>query len=182
MTLFKKRDKNIEHMSWSSKTMSVEEYQELERLSEDCRYEYINGKAYKRKGVSVGHDCIARNIWTALNSQLRSGPCRIFSSGVQVLLEETQNNRLHYVYPDNTITCNCADWRPHNTLIETPRVVIEILAPDTETKDRGVKFKAYQNSPTVQEIVLVNQYYPYVEIWQRDEEHPENPHAWHYRH
>ena len=30
--------------------------------------------------------------------------------------------------------------------------------------------------------MLVNQYFPLVEVWQRNEEHPENPDAWLYRH
>ncbi len=50
------------------------------------------------------------------------------------------------------------------------------------TRDRGIKFKAYQSCPTIQEIVLVNQYFPSVEVWQRNVEQPENPHVWRYRH
>lgn len=30
--------------------------------------------------------------------------------------------------------------------------------------------------------MLVNQFLPYVEVWQRNEEHPDNPKAWHCRH
>jgi hypothetical protein len=42
-----------------------------------------------------------------------------------------------------------------------------------------VKFKAYQGCPTIQEIVLMSQFAPYVEIWQRDEL---DTATWHYRH
>src|SRR5262249_54893386 len=86
----------------------------------------------------------------------------------------------HYVYPDGTISCNAADWRRGNTLVEVPRIVVEVLSPSTETRDRGVKFRAYQNCSTIQEIVLVNQYFPLVEVWRRNEEHPDNLAAWHY--
>jgi Uma2 family endonuclease len=58
---------------------------------------------------------------------------------------------------------------------------VEVLSPSTESRDRGIKFKAYQYCPTVQEIVLINQYLPLVEVWQRNEEHPENTNAWHFR-
>lgn len=58
-------------------------------------------------------------------------------------------------------------------------MVVEVLSPGTETKDRGSKSKAYQNCPTIQEIVLVGQFAQYVEIWQRDELDTEQ---WHYRH
>lgn len=66
--------------------------------------------------------------------------------------------------------------------VEAPRVVVEVLSPSTETRDRGVKFKAYQHCPTIQEVVLVNQYFPSVEVWQRNVEHAENPHTWLYHH
>src|SRR5262249_11703843 len=74
---------------------------------------------------------------------------------------------------------NDTDWRPENTLIKSPRVVIEMLSPSTEARDRGVKFKAYQRCPTMQEIVLMSQFARYAEIWQRDDQDSAN---WHYRH
>jgi Uma2 family endonuclease len=86
------------------------------------------------------------------------------------------------VYPDTIVSCHASDWRRGNTLVEAPCVVVEVLSPGTETKDRGMQFKAYQSCPTIQEIVLVNQYFPSVEVWQRNAEHPEDPHAWLYRH
>jgi Uma2 family endonuclease len=42
--------------------------------------------------------------------------------------------------------------------------------------------RGFPYTSTIQEIVLVNQYYSSVEVWQRDAEHPENPNAWYYRH
>jgi len=98
---------------------------------------------------------------------------------VQVLLGTKKDSKKHYVYPDVTVSCAAADRRPENTLIESPRVVIEVLSPSTEARDRGVKFKAYQGCPTMQEIVLMSQFAPYVEIWQRDDQ---DITAWHYRH
>jgi Uma2 family endonuclease len=79
------------------------------------------------------------------------------------------------------VSCNAADSQSENTLIESPRVVIEVLSPGTETKDRGAKFKAYQNQETIQEIVLVSRFARYIEVWQRDEQDPNNPKAWLYR-
>jgi Uma2 family endonuclease len=58
-------------------------------------------------------------------------------------------------------------------------VVIEVLSPDTEARDRDVKFKAYQGCPTIQEIVLMSQFAQYMEIWQRDDQ---DIAAWNYRH
>ena len=159
--------------------MSEAAFHELEQLSPDHKYEYLNGMAYLMSGGSVAHDRITRNVGYALDSQLRSGPCRAFGVDVQVLLGTKKNNKKHYAYPDATISCDAADRRPENTLIESPRVVIEVLSPSTEARDRGVKFKAYQGCPTMQEIVLMSQFAQYVEIWQRDDQ---DIAAWNYRH
>lgn len=159
--------------------MSEAAFHELEHLSPDCKYEYLNGMAYLMSGGSVVHDRISWNVGHALDSQLRSGPCRAFGVDVQVLLGTKKNSKKHYAYPDATVSCNVTDRRPENTLIESPRVVIEVLSPSTEARDRGVKFKAYQGCPTMQEIVLMSQFAQYVEIWQRDNQ---DTNTWHYRH
>ena len=159
--------------------MSEAEFHELEQISRDRKYEYIDGMAYLISGGSVAHNRIIRNIGYALDSWLRTGPCRAFGVDVQVLLGTKKNSKKHYAFPDATVSCNAADRRPENTLIESPRVVFEVLSPGTEARDRGVKFKAYQGCPTIQEIVLMSQFAPYVEIWQRDDQDSD---SWHYRH
>lgn len=166
--------------TWPSRggAMSEEEYHELEHLNPDRRYEYIAGSAYMMSGGSVGHDRITRNVGIALDRYL-SGTCTTFGVDVQVLVGAKKNGRKHYMYPDTTVSCNQADSRIDNTLIESPKVVVEVLSPSTETKDRGVKFKTYQKCPTIQEIVLVSQFAQYVEIWQRD---TQNAEVWRYRH
>jgi Uma2 family endonuclease len=162
--------------------MAEEQYHELEHLSPDRKYEYIDGIAYMMSGGSVAHDRIAYNARLALDGHLLSHACTVFGADVQVFLARKKNGKPHFVYPDATVSCDVADSRSDNTLIESPRVVVEVLSPGTETKDRGAKFKAYQNQETIQEIVLVSQFAQYVEVWQRNEQDPNNPKAWLYRH
>ena len=159
--------------------MSEAAFHELEQLTPDHKYEYLNGMAYLVSAGSVAHDRITRNVGYALDSQFRMGPRRAFGVDVQVLLRTNKDGKKHYVYPDGTVSCDAVDRRPENMLIESPRVVIEVLSPSTEARDRGVKFKAYQGCPTLQEIVLMSQFAPYVEIWQRDDRDSD---TWHYRH
>jgi Uma2 family endonuclease len=167
--------------NWPSRggVMSEAEFHELERLSPDRKYEYLNGVAYLMSGGSVAHDRITRNVGYALDSQLRSGPCRAFGVDVQVLLGMKKDGKKHYAYPDATVSCEAADRRPENTLIASPRGVIEVLLPSTEARDRGVKFRAYQGCPTMQEIVLMSQFAQYVKIWQRGDQ---DVAVWDYRH
>src|SRR5947209_18068709 len=81
--------------NWPSRggAMSEAAFHELEHLSPDRKYEYLNGMAYLMSGGSVAHDCISRNVGYALDSQLRSGPCRAFGVDVQVLLGEKKTAR-----------------------------------------------------------------------------------------
>jgi Uma2 family endonuclease len=176
--------RDTEHPDWprSGKWMSEEEYHELEKLSPDRKYEYINGRAYMMSGGSVAHDLIGFNMRVLLAQALRGKSCRVFGPDVQVLVGIRKNGRPHYVYPDTTVSCNPTDSYLNNTLIESPQVVVEVLSPGTEVRDRGIKLKAYQQRPSIQEVVLVSQFAQHVEVWQRNEQEPDDPKAWLYRH
>ncbi|HEY3992752.1 MAG TPA: Uma2 family endonuclease, partial [Ktedonobacteraceae bacterium] len=132
MAMFSRQDGNFEQTDWHGKVMSETEYHELEQLSPDRKYEYINGRVYMMSGGSVAHDLLSHNMRVALNRRLRSGSCRAFGADVQVLPGKKKNGKPHFVYPDTTVSCNAADSRRDNTLIEAPRVVIEALSPGTE--------------------------------------------------
>jgi Uma2 family endonuclease len=49
-------------------------------------------------------------------------------------------------------------------------MVVEVLSPSTEKIDRGRKLEAYKLSPSMQEIVLINQFVQAVEVYRRDEQ------------
>lgn len=168
-------------LNWPKRggAMSEEEFHELERLNPDYRYEYINGRVYMMSGGTVEHDLIVDNVRAVLRSRLRSSPCNTFGENVQVQLGIKRSGKPHFVYPDTTVSCVAEDIREGNTLVESPKLVVEVLSPGTETKDRGVKFRAYQKCSTIQEIVFINQYAPHVENWQRDEQ---DTTLWHSRH
>ena len=182
MAQFSRQDGYFDQTDWRGRAMSEEEYHELELLSPERKYEYINGRAYMMSGGSIEHDLITYNIRVALNRHLRPGPCRVFGVDVQTLLGKKKNGKPHFVYPDATVSCDEDDQRRGNTLVRAPRVVVEILSPGNEARDRGIKFKAYQHCETIQEIVLVNQFMPHVEVYQRSAEDPQNLKAWRSRH
>ena len=102
---------------------------------------------------------------TALDRNFRTGPCFVQGSDVRVRVSPSR-----YFYPDVAVSCDVADRRRGNTLIRSPRVVVEVLSPSTEKVDRSDKLRAYQACPTIQEIVLISQFAPYVEMYRRDRE------------
>ncbi len=156
--------------SYSGEAMSVEVYLQLDRNSPNAKYEYLDGVARLMSGGSVGHDRIARNTAHLIEEQFLSGPCTVFGSDVQVHIGVKPNGRDDYVYPDVTVSCDVADRRRGNTLIRSPRIVVEVLSPSTEHVDRGKKLEIYKGCATIQEIVLISQFERHVEVYRRDEE------------
>jgi len=150
--------------------MSVEAYLHLDQRTPDAKYEYLDGVARLMAGGSVGHDRIAYNIRAALEENFLSGPCTVFGPEVQTLVGTKSNGRPDYYYPDVIVSCDVADRRRDNQLIQSPRIVFEVLSPSTEPIDRGRKLKTYKACPSVQEILLVSQFARHVEAYRRGED------------
>lgn len=145
--------------------MSVHEYFRLDGIAPDRKYEYQYDAVRLMAGGSKEHDDIAFNTRALLKQEFLSGPCSVQGSDMRVQVSEAA-----YFYPDVTITCDIDDRRRGNKLIRSPHIVVEVLSPSTEKIDRGDKLKANQACPTIQEIVLIDQFAPHVEVYQRDEQ------------
>jgi len=156
-----------QHIPQSGEYMTVEEYFQLDITTPMLKYEYQDGKVRLMAGGSIEHDAIAFNMRTALNERFSSGPCFVYGSDMRVQVSETEGT---YFYPDVTISCDVTDRRRGNKLIRSPRVVIEVLSPSTEKDDRTSKLLAYQAYPTIQEVVLISQFAPHVEVYRRPKE------------
>ena len=70
-----------------------------------------------------------------------------------------------YYYPDVFVTCSETDRDRHAK--SEPILIIEVLSPSTERTDRIEKRDAYKLLPSVMEYVLVEQDFPFVEIYRR---------------
>jgi Uma2 family endonuclease len=128
--------------------MSLEEYLALDRDSFETRYEYIDGHVYMLAGGTANHSIISANIIRELGS-------------LCVRISETR-----YVYPDASVSCNAQDRGQVDTL-QYPRLVVEVLSPSTEGRDRGRKFGYYRACPTIQEYVLVDTQRQAVDVYRR---------------
>jgi Uma2 family endonuclease len=111
----------------------VEEYFLLEKNNPDTCYEYLDGYIYAMSGGTFNHDTIKSNLQRILWGLLRGGKCRVYSSDMRVYI-----SRERYFQPDVTVTCDPRD-RGTGDLLQSPRLVIEVLSPSTELKDRTWK-------------------------------------------
>ncbi len=143
--------------------MSIEEYLEWEPRQE-TRYEYVYGEVLAMTGGTIPHNDIALNFYRALYPHIRARGCRVNVSDVKLQVSESSP----YYYPDLIVSCDARDLNARK-FIQYPKLIVEVLSPGTEGYDRGGKFTAYRNMPTLQEYVLVDSEKVSVECYRRSE-------------
>jgi Uma2 family endonuclease len=133
-------------------SLSVEEYLTGELKSRD-RHEYLGGVVYAMAGATEDHNLISLNLAFALRTHLRGRPCKVYVADVKVRLEISEEDVFYY--PDVMVACDPRDTDPY--FKRFPKVLIEVLSPQTEQTDRREKFLSYIQIETLQEYVLVAQ-------------------------
>jgi Uma2 family endonuclease len=145
------------------RTMTVEEYFLLEENDPDMCYEYVDGYVYAMAGGTFNHDTIKSNIHRILWGLLRGGKCRAYSSDIKVHIAKER-----YFHPDVTVTCDPRD-RGTGDLLQSPRLVVEVLSPSTELKDRTWKLQNYTAHPTIEEYMLVSARSFKIELYRKEQ-------------
>jgi len=138
--------------------MSVTDYLAFERESE-IRHELVDGYLYAMTGASDRHEEIAANLLAALHQHLQESGCRVYGSNLKIRVGDD------FLYPD--LFVRCTTERGDSYFKTDPKLVIEVLSPNTQRYDRGDKRLAYQSLPSLQEYVLVAQDEPSIEIFGR---------------
>jgi Uma2 family endonuclease len=133
-------------------SLSVEEYLAGELDSRD-RHEYLGGAVYAMAGASEDHNSICLNLAFALRTHLRGQPCKVNMADVKLRLAISEEDVFYY--PDVMVACDSRDTDPY--FKRFPKVLIEVLSPQTEQTDRREKFLSYIQIPTLEEYVLVAQ-------------------------
>jgi Uma2 family endonuclease len=149
----------------TGESMTVQEYFQLDYTVPNEKYEYQDGMVRLMSGGTGAHARISGNMYVALCLNFRSGPCTVFNSDMRVQVAKDT-----YFLPDVTLSCDVADRHPTAIAIRSPRIVVEVLSSSTEKVDRTNKLKTYQACPSIQEIVLITQFTPHVEVYRRHEE------------
>ncbi|MBI3774268.1 MAG: Uma2 family endonuclease [Gammaproteobacteria bacterium] len=138
--------------------LSEEDYLQGE-LHSDVRHEYMQGYVYALVGTSKRHNLIAISVLTALRVHLKPSPCKVYMSDVKVKIKDI------FFYPDLLVSCSDNKLSPY---YETdPVMVVEMLSPSTEAKDRFDKRVVYQCIESLREYVLVEQDKMQIDVYRR---------------
>lgn len=138
---------------------TAEEYLALERGCE-AKHEYYNGEIFAMSGASEWHVLIVTNLVYELQSQLKDGPCRVYSTDLRVRVAPAGL----YTYPDVIVLCDEPRFsdEQEDTLLN-PALIIEVLSESTKDYDRGGKFEQYRTIDWFVEYLLIAQDRPHVE-------------------
>ena len=135
------------------KTLSLEEYRNLETIAE-VKHEYHDGEIIEMTGGSINHNSILINLIVLLKLALRGTNYRLQSSDLRLWIPQYNRG----LYPDLMIIAGeplFSDNR--NDEILNPCLIIEVLSPSTSGYDRGDKFRYYRSIPQLNQYLLVSQ-------------------------
>lgn len=123
------------------KTLTVQEFLELDIFEPGYFYELINGEIVKRASPSTEHQNTSSNLLRIFFRHVpEKTPGRIFHAPYDVYLDEE-----NLVQPDIIFVSQAKPDIVQKGCIEgVPDMLVEILSPGTYKIDRGDKFKLYQ--------------------------------------
>ncbi len=163
--------------------MTEEQYLALDEAT-DGNYEFYDGyvvmlrppsSAYDERamidmaGGSLAHAALCVRLGGLLDQALADGPCMAYSSDVKLKIGNTR----HYFHPDLSVACGDQSGK----MLTDPVVVIEVLSPATEKRDRDAKLTTYKTLPSLMEYMLVGSQVKEIVVYRREN----NWHPYHYQ-
>jgi Uma2 family endonuclease len=146
-------------MSRIPQQMNAQEFYAWESRQAN-KHERWQGRVYElhptihgMAGASLARTRIVRNILTALTNQLTGTNCEAVCNDLLVHTPQGLD-----AYPDVVVFCGEPQFSDEQQRVLTnPRVIIEVLSPSTELRDRGFKFDQYRTIPSFVEYLLITQ-------------------------
>lgn len=146
---------NLDHRNMTAREFVLWE------AEQDERYEFVDGEVDALTGGTYAHDRTRTNLSAALLSHLRGTPCRGMGPEVRLRVDADTSG----YYPDLFVVCRSID--PKVAELTEAKLIIEILSPSTEKKDRGTKWGDYQELTQIKEYVLIDPDKLRIEIYRR---------------
>ena len=138
------------------------EFLAFESASE-FKHELVDGEVYDMSGGTGEHSRIAANVIISVGRQLDNSSCMVDTSDMMLKVSDRR-----YVYPDVSVTCGQPLYEDDSRLaLLNPILVVEVSSPTTMTYDRGLKREFYQQMPSVQVYLIIDQHRVLAELYTR---------------
>jgi Uma2 family endonuclease len=125
-------------------------YQEYEKLPENVRLEIINGVVYDMAASPpVRHQVIVLKLATMFEKIFSGKPCKPFVAPLDVVLDD-----INVVEPDVFVVCD-PDKITEKNIKGAPDLIIEVLSPSNNIKDRRNKKWLYEGHG-VKEFIIIS--------------------------
>jgi Uma2 family endonuclease len=142
--------------------VSRTQYIVRERVAE-YRSELHEGEIVAMAGASPDHQRIAHRISVIATVALDPVGCEVFDTDCRVRIPDE-----NYYYPDVVFVCDPIFEPDEPDSLLNPLVVVEVLSPSTEERDRSRKLRGYMRVPSIEEILFVGSLQRRVEIYRRN--------------
>jgi Uma2 family endonuclease len=149
-------------------TMSLEEYWENERRNAYKSTFFQNKVTPIMPYTSENHNRISRRFVVALSEAIEEQGKELFYETRPVWIEKSELN----TYPDIYIVEESEKFvfRGEQVAEIAPSVVIEILSDSTAGHDKGKKLRFYKTISSLQQIILVSQHEPVIDMYEKNAE------------
>ena len=149
-------------MALAQPTLHLTDYLAWENAQPE-RHEFYRGETFAMVGVRRVYGMISGNLFAALKSALRGGPCEVFTESLKVQVADEA-----VFYPDVFVTCHPDDLRT-DMVFRHPTLIVEVLSDSTQGYDRSLKFAMYRRIAELREYVLIDPDSRSVEVFRRNE-------------
>ena len=142
--------------------ITVEQYLEHEQ-KQDKRFEFVNGYVFAMVGASRRHNLLTSTLNRLLGNHLEGTSCHVYVSDMKVKAGKASDEIFYY--PDVMVACS-RDYQDRY-VEHKPKLIIEVLSPNTEKNDRLNNLEAYTQIPSLEEYMLVEQRDMKIDLYRR---------------
>jgi len=129
--------------TYSGKRVTYEEFLKITEGNEE-RYEYIDGEVFLLSSPGMKHQIVLSNMARILLNWFNGKKCRVFAAPFDVTLLSEEIDNKNVVQPDLLISCDYNEQRNEkDRYTGIPALVVEILSPQTKTRDHIKKLNVY---------------------------------------
>jgi len=144
--------------------MTASEFSAWE-IDEPERHEFFGGEVFRvfaMGGAQREHVAVAGNIFLEIRQHLKGTRCQVFLADMKIHVQATGD----LFYPDVFVTCHAGDLIA-SLEMQHPKLIVEVVSPNTATFDKGDKFTSYRKIPELEEFVLVDPHGKSFEVYRR---------------